>query len=171
MKQLLQWFCFTVCTGALLHSCDNGYLEFEKECYFQNDIQFLQALINKSQSNKNSPSSDLNPVKLGWQIWENGRLVELCSSPSTNTECKMDYVLSGSIPKEIGNLTQLRKLSLESNNYIGLIPKEIGELKNITHLTLSKNQLSGNIPSEIGKLESLEHLGLNSNKLYGNLPP
>ena len=69
--------------------CDTGFLEIENNCYFQKDIQFLQALIKNSQYNKNSPSSDLNPIELGWQIWENGRLVEFCSSPSTNTECRM----------------------------------------------------------------------------------
>ena len=171
MKQLFQLFCFTVYTGAFLYSCDTGFIEIEKDCYFKKDIQFLQALINDSQYNKKSPPSDLNPIKLGWQIWENGRLVEFCSSPSTNTECRMEYVLSGLIPSEIGNLTQLRKLSLESNKFNGVIPREIGALKNITDLTLSSNQLSGNIPSEIGELESLEHLALNSNTLSGYLPP
>ena len=147
------------------------FRSIENNCYLQKDIQFLQVLINNSQYNKNSPSSDLNPIKLGWQIWENGRLVEFCSSPSTHTECRMEYILSGLIPSEIGNLTQLRKLSLESNKFNGIIPREIGALKNINDLTLSSNQLIGNIPSEIGGLKSLEHLALNSNTLSGYLPP
>ena len=72
MKQLFQLFCFLVCTSAFLYSCNTGFIEIEKECYFQKDIQFLQALINNSQYKKKPPSSDLNPIKLGWQIWENG---------------------------------------------------------------------------------------------------
>jgi hypothetical protein len=65
MKQLFQLFCFTVCTCAFLHSCDTGFIEIEKDCYFQKDIQFLQALINNSQNNNKTPSSDLNPIKPG----------------------------------------------------------------------------------------------------------
>ena len=66
MKQLFHFFCLSVCACTFLHSCDTGFFEIEKDCFFQKDIQFLQALINNSQYKKNSPSSNLNPIKLGW---------------------------------------------------------------------------------------------------------
>ena len=101
---------FILCYFSIfLWCCDIGFVEIEKGCYFQKDLQFLKALINNSQFKRTSPPADLNPIELGWQIWENGRLVEFCSSASTNTECRMEYELSGTIPLEIGNLTELKK--------------------------------------------------------------
>ena len=89
-----------------LWCCDIGFVEIKGDCYFQKDLQFLQAFINNSQFKRKSLPADLNSIELGWQIWENGRLVEFCSSISTNTECRMEYELSGTIPLEIANVTE-----------------------------------------------------------------
>ena len=86
---------------SVLWGCETGYIEIGKDCYFEKDLQFLQALINNSQLKGQGPPADLNPIELGWQVWGNGRLIEFCSSTSTNTECRMDYALSGKIPLEI----------------------------------------------------------------------
>ena len=57
--------------------------------------------------------------------------------------------LSGSLPKEIGNLIEIRILVLDDNQLSGRIPKELGNLVNIIILDLSGTQLSGNIPKEV----------------------
>ena len=171
MNNFLRIYGIWLVYFTALWCCGTGYKEWNGDCFFQKDIQFLQALINNSQFDKNSPPAELNPLELGWQIWENSRLVEFCSSTSTNTECRMKYQLSGIIPKEIGNLTELKKISLESNKLNGVIPQEIGELQKLIELTLSSNQLIGNIPLEIGELKSIEKLALNSNTLAGPIPP
>jgi len=79
--------------------------------------------------------------------------------------------LTGEIPPEIGNLTNLTTLNLQGNELSGEIPPEIGSLTNLTHLRLIYNQLIGEIPSEIGNLVNLEILGLNHNQLSGEIPP
>jgi len=79
--------------------------------------------------------------------------------------------LSGSIPKEIGNLSKLTELNLISNQLNGSIPKEIGNLSNLRYLHLSSNQLSGSIPQEISNLSKLTELSLSSNQLSGSIPP
>ena len=66
--------------------------------------------------------------------------------------------LTGSIPPEIGNLTNLTYLNLRSNQLTGSIPPEIGNLTNLTRLWLNDNQLTGPIPPEIGNLTNLERL-------------
>jgi hypothetical protein len=78
--------------------------------------------------------------------------------------------LTGSIPPEIGNLTNLTILNLHYNQLTGSIPPEIGNLTNLEWLDLSYNQLSGSIPSEIGNLTNLTYLWLNDNQLTGEIP-
>ena len=78
--------------------------------------------------------------------------------------------LSGSIPKEIGNLTGLSLLDLSRNQLTGPIPKEIGTLTMLGILILSSNQLTGPIPKEVGNLTGLRTLLLRRNELSGPIP-
>ena len=78
--------------------------------------------------------------------------------------------LSGSIPSQLGNLANLTYISLSGNQLSGEIPSELGNLSNLTDLWLTSNQLSGEIPSELGNLINLTALGLNGNQLSGEIP-
>lgn len=79
--------------------------------------------------------------------------------------------LRGSIPPEIGHLTDLESLALDPNNLSGPIPPEIGNLINLKYLALNRNNLSGPIPPEIGALTELVFLALDDNDLSGPIPP
>ena len=57
--------------------------------------------------------------------------------------------LVGTIPEELYELTNLRKLHLFRNDLGGTISTKIGNLDSITHFHLSHNNLSGTIPSQI----------------------
>ena len=78
--------------------------------------------------------------------------------------------LTGAIPAELGNLTNLEGLYLYGNQLTGAIPAELGNLTNLTHLYLSGNQLTGEIPAELGNLANLQTLHLYSNQLTGAIP-
>ena len=78
--------------------------------------------------------------------------------------------LSGSIPTELGTLTNLEDLNLYGNNLTGIIPAELGNLSKLWSLDLGGNQLSGSIPAEVGNLGMLERLWLGANLLSGTIP-
>ena len=71
------------------------------------------------------------------------------SVEDTDTLFLYDNQLTGSIPPEIGNLTNLTRLISDDNQLTGSIPPEIGNLTNLNYLRLNDNQLSGIIPDEI----------------------
>ena len=81
-----------------------------------------------------------------------------------------DNQLTGEIPAELGNLTNLEVLSLSNNQLTGEIPAELGDLTNLEVLYLHNNQLTGSIPVELGNLTNLEWLHLYSNQLTGEIP-
>ncbi|MCS5634828.1 MAG: T9SS type A sorting domain-containing protein, partial [Candidatus Marinimicrobia bacterium] len=84
---------------------------------------------------------------------------------------KLQYnELTGSIPPEIGNLTSLVKLDLRYNNLSGSIPTEVWSLISLKELGIQKNQFSGTIPSAIGNLTELTHLYLYGNQFTGSIP-
>ena len=78
--------------------------------------------------------------------------------------------LSGPIPSELGNLTNLERLSLWGNQLSGPIPSELGNLTNLERLSLWGNQLNGPIPSELGNLDNLIALSLGNNQFSGCVP-
>jgi len=93
-----------------------------------------------------------------------------CSSGSVQKLYLSSNSLSGSIPAELGNLTNLRFLYLNNNSLSGSIPVELGNLTNSTYLYLNNNSLSGSIPAELGNLINLTNLRLSSNSLSGSIP-
>ncbi|KAH9317460.1 hypothetical protein KI387_019229, partial [Taxus chinensis] len=79
-------------------------------------------------------------------------------------------MISGNIPQEITNLTNLTFLSLSHNLVRGYIPSGIKRLHVLETLDLSANMLKGSIPDEIGQLQSLGLLNVSHNKLSGRIP-
>ena len=78
--------------------------------------------------------------------------------------------LTGAIPSQLGNLSNLESLWLGDNQLTGSIPAELGTLSNLDYLGLEGNALTGAIPTELGNLSSLTWLALNGNQLTGALP-
>ncbi len=70
--------------------------------------------------------------------------------------------LTGSIPPDLGNLTNLRNLSLGGNELGGEIPVSLGNLTNLELLRLDRNQLTGCIPAGLRDVadNDLAKLGL-----------
>ena len=152
--------------------CDEGYTEIDT-CYYQNDLDVLQVIIDNSAETINmdmdiNGNGIIDPIELGEQEWANGRIVQLYCS-WVDGSWKMCEV-SGAMPAEIGNLTTLIELDFYGNNLTDVIPPEIGNLVMLEHLKLTGNELTGELPPEIWTLTNLTHLQLSSNQLSGEIP-
>ena len=79
--------------------------------------------------------------------------------------------LTGEIPVELAQLSQLQVLTLDNNQLTGEIPVELGDLANLWALYLHSNELNGEIPSWLVNLTELRELSLWSNQLTGTIPP
>ena len=79
--------------------------------------------------------------------------------------------LNGTLPNEIGNLTNLKELTIVYNELLtGVIPSSLGNLYELETLSLFNNDLSGTIPSELGNCTNLINFSLDKNQLTGNIP-
>ncbi|XP_076952463.1 MDIS1-interacting receptor like kinase 2-like [Bidens hawaiensis] len=78
--------------------------------------------------------------------------------------------LEGSIPEEIGLLSNLTYLSLSGNRLTGNLPVSVGSLTHLYYLDLNKNQLTGPIPPSCGYMVDLIFLALGTNQLNGSIP-
>ncbi|PIN23774.1 Serine/threonine protein kinase [Handroanthus impetiginosus] len=78
--------------------------------------------------------------------------------------------LHGSIPEEVGNLTNLLVLSLFDNQLTGSIPKTLGNFQNLQGLDICQNRVSGSIPDNLCGLENLNILSLFQNQITGAIP-
>lgn len=122
---------------------------------------------------------------------------ELNEDGRVNTIILNNNDLNGSIPKEIGLLTELKYLNLSKNNFVwgekeipteirnlvhleylnlaecnfeDFIPAELGNLINLEELIMNNNEFGRGIPAEIGNLTNLKVLDLSNNKLRGSIP-
>ena len=70
--------------------------------------------------------------------------------------------LVGTIPSELGDMTQMETLNLSNNQLTGEIPPELGP-SFLTHLFLQSNQLTGLISEELGEQIAAKSFSLADN--------
>ncbi|XVF87311.1 hypothetical protein PTKIN_Ptkin18bG0109900 [Pterospermum kingtungense] len=123
---------------------------------------FLSSLANCS--NLRYLNVSFNPLK------------GILPSSISNLPASLQYLyasgvkLSGGIPGEIGNLSNITTLDLSRNELSGTIPATIGRLRYIQGLLLDGNRLQGSIPLSVCDLERLNKLSLSGNMLHGPIP-
>ncbi|KAF5735600.1 hypothetical protein HS088_TW15G01109 [Tripterygium wilfordii] len=79
-------------------------------------------------------------------------------------------ILVGKLLPVIGNLTELRVLSLPFNGFHGEIPREIWGMEKLEVFDLEGNFFSGSIPVSFVGLQKLRFLNLGFNKIEGEIP-
>ena len=110
--------------------CKEKYIDYDGYCYLKNDVDILQNFIDLNIKLKK------HPIEIGFQDWENGRLVHLYLGAH---QIK-------SIPENINLLDHLNTLDLR-NNLVANIPENICEF-NMTKLNLNLNNNFDPSPNE-----------------------
>ncbi|VVB05383.1 unnamed protein product [Arabis nemorensis] len=111
--------------------------------------------------------------------WNNSASSGVCSGGWAGIRCLRGQVvaiqlpwkgLGGTISEKIGQLQNLRKLSLHNNAIAGSIPRSLGYLRSLRGVHLFNNHLSGSVPASLGNCPLLQNLDLSNNQLSGVIP-
>ncbi|KAL5204181.1 hypothetical protein ABZP36_009052 [Zizania latifolia] len=103
-----------------------------------------------------------------------------CSDAWTGVKCVQGNVvaitlpwrgLAGRLSERIGQLTQLRRLSLHDNAITGPIPTSLGFLRDLRGVYLFNNRFSAAVPTSIGNCVALQSFDASNNLLTGPVPP
>lgn len=78
--------------------------------------------------------------------------------------------ISGFVPTTVSGLRRLQGLFLSQNTLRGLLPDSLCDMPELSYLKLSGNQISGPIPECIGNVTSLRRIDLASNRLSSTVP-
>lgn len=155
LKDLLieeEWV--TILCDFLSHGFRDGQVK-SQYCNEDNKKEELLGLTSLSRPNWRLDSI---PNEIGY----------LTSLTSLDLYCEHYTLNINELPKEIGNLHNLRYLNLHSVRFPEL-PKEIGKLINLEHLILSFSDIPY-LPKEIGTLINLKTLSLRCNTRITTLP-
>ncbi|KAF5815266.1 putative protein kinase RLK-Pelle-LRR-XI-1 family [Helianthus annuus] len=79
--------------------------------------------------------------------------------------------LRGNLPVSLTNLTLLEVLDLSYNNFSGELPVALANLITLKYLFLDDNNFSGELPVSLTNLTHLRYLCLDKNQLTGPIPP
>ncbi|KAH9314079.1 hypothetical protein KI387_022706, partial [Taxus chinensis] len=79
-------------------------------------------------------------------------------------------VLSGPLPSDLAKCIHMRNLYMQNNQFSGPIPSFISSWPNLVRLNLAFNRFTGPIPSFLNSLPRLATLYLDDNSLNGSLP-
>ncbi|GAB4847414.1 hypothetical protein Ancab_026471 [Ancistrocladus abbreviatus] len=148
------FFLLVVCIQAVISSC-----------MADTNDQDYAALLALTHDWGNKPRSWNNPDPCS--NWDG---VSRINSRVTSMDLSYNKGLTGNLPQNIGELTQLETLILDGCGFSGSIPDSVGSLPQLFFLSLSSNSFSGNIPPSIGKLSNLYWLDLTDNQLTGSIP-
>ncbi len=120
--------------------------------------------------------------EMGGASWTDNTGWNNRSNPCTSfgVECKdgrvvaldlPDNGLTGSVPTEIVDLTELVRLHLADNAIVGSVPVQLITMTTLVQIRMSGNGFTGPVPAGFGSLSALKRFELARNSLTGSIPP
>ena len=147
-----------------------GYgLTLEEVNYRQTDSLALVAIYNAADG-ANWKEERRWDLTLSMDTWDGVKLTG--GRVSSLIITAKDMIPSNwTLPKEIGELTELTVLKINQNKLTGELPEELFNLTKLTDLYFQINDLSGRFSDKYTNLVNLKNLYVNNNpKLEGSLP-
>ncbi|XP_061338034.1 LRR receptor-like serine/threonine-protein kinase RPK2 [Gastrolobium bilobum] len=122
-------------------------------------------------------SSDPSNLLAGWTNRSSSSLCRwhgvACGGGSLSggvTALNLTGLQGGELAPSVGDLSELRVLSIPGNMFSGEIPASLGRLRVLEVLELQGNNFSGRVPSQMSYLQSLNLVNLSGNALSGSIP-
>lgn len=78
--------------------------------------------------------------------------------------------LTGTLPTELGLLPKFVNFDGSSNSFSGTLPTELATMSSLQRLIANDSRFTGTIPTEIGLVSTLTTLKLGGSKLSGSIP-
>ena len=79
--------------------------------------------------------------------------------------------LTGDLPESLYSLTKLEFLYFQNNNITGALSSKLGQLTELTQLYVDRNaNMTGGIPKEIGNLKKLARINISQSGIGGEIP-
>ncbi len=123
------------------------------------------ALFGNNPANKNQAPSTASSGQGSSLDYSNQGLAHFPKDALSRTDATSLNLshnnLTGALPAEIKNLSNLQTLDVSYNSMTG-IPAEIGQMHDLKTLNYSYNQITG-LPMELGNLTQLQTLDLRGN--------
>ncbi|CBI31817.3 unnamed protein product, partial [Vitis vinifera] len=171
MMMAFKLVCFHLFVFQLLFCVSNAIADQNGE---DPEAKLLISFKNALQNPQMLSSWNSTVSRCQWEgvLCQNGRVTSLHLLLGDNE-------LSGEIPRQLGELTQLignlthlrlTDLYIGINHFSGQLPPEIGNLSSLQNFFSPSNRFSGRIPPEIGNCSMLNHVSLSNNLLSGSIP-
>ena len=165
-----QYQSFTWLTHSLLYVNDSDYLSWHVSGTIQ---AYAMATLYYATNGDNWITND------GWL-----RSLDVCSwfQQAPGSHCNMTHQLIttlslssnglvGTVPPELGLLTQLQTLDLSGNVLSGTIPRQIFHLTLLQSFNINGNGgISGTLPTDIQYLSRLQSIHIRDTAISGSLP-
>lgn len=132
-------------------------------------MEFYRAANGNDWENKDGWGKADVPVGEweGVSTWDDGRVKSIIFKEPNN----IGGLNGGSLSPEIGKLKKLQKLIIKTGNFQKTkLPETIGELKELKELTLTALMMDGELPTSLFNLKKLTILELQNNSFSGKLP-
>eukprot|EP00816_Leptocylindrus_hargravesii_P006207 CAMPEP_0196819544 /NCGR_PEP_ID=MMETSP1362-20130617/71050_1 /TAXON_ID=163516 /ORGANISM="Leptocylindrus danicus, Strain CCMP1856" /LENGTH=839 /DNA_ID=CAMNT_0042198083 /DNA_START=125 /DNA_END=2641 /DNA_ORIENTATION=+ len=144
---------------------------FQPTMYYQHKLKAFYEALNGDMWRDNTNWLSDSSSACDWY----GILCNYVGNDETIVGIKLNNnKLRGTLPSEIGLLTNLMTLELRYNSITGSLPTEIGQMTNLRTLNVQETDIGGTIPSEIGLLQNLERLLIHydngNSRLDGKIP-